>query len=139
MGISFRFSCDGVTTAELEALFVSAGLGGRVGDKIRRAFVNSAVVCLAFDGTHLVGASRAITDGEYHALIYDVAVNRDYQGRGIGRRMMTGLLDRLPVWRVILVAGAERQGFYRTFGFEGYPDVMARLDPSALYDEERQG
>jgi len=134
MDIIYRFTCEGVTTAELEALFVSAGLGGRAGDKIRRAFLNSGVVCLAFDGPRLVGASRAITDGEYHGLIYDVAVEREYQRSGIGQRMMTELLHRLPVWRVMLVAGSEVQGFYRTLGFEPYPDVMARLDAGALYD-----
>jgi aralkylamine N-acetyltransferase len=132
--ITYRFSCEDVTTRELEELFAAAGLGGRVGEKIRRAFLNSPIVCLAYDGRRLIGASRAITDGEYHGLIYDVAVDPEYQARGIGRRMMEELLERLPVWRVMLVAGEQVQGFYRAFGFERYPDVMARLDRSRLYD-----
>lgn len=97
MDIAYRFDCDNVGTPELEALFAATELGGRAGDKIRRAFLNSAVVCFASDGARLVGASRAITDGEYHGLIYDVAVLPDYQRQGIGRRMMQELLARLPV------------------------------------------
>jgi len=134
MEITYRFSCEDVTTRELEELFAAAGLGGRVGDKIRRAFLNSQLVCLAYEGTRLIGASRAITDGEYHGLIYDVAVHPEFQAHGIGRRMMEELLERLPVWRVMLVAGEQVQGFYRTLGFERYPDAMARLESSYLYD-----
>jgi aralkylamine N-acetyltransferase len=134
MEITYRFDITGVSTPELEELFKAAKLGGRVGEKIRRAFVNSPLVVFAYDGTRLIGASRAISDGEYHALIYDVAVYPEYQGQGIGRRMMQELLDRLPVWRVMLVADEQVQGFYRTLGFESYPDVMARLDPGRLDD-----
>lgn len=135
MEITYRFSCEHVTTRELEELFAAAQLGGRVGEKIRRAFVNSSHVCLAYDGERLIGASRAITDGEYHGLIYDVAVDPEYQGQGVGRRMMEELLKRMPVWRVMLVAEEAVQGFYRTLGFEGYPDVMVRLDWNYLYDD----
>jgi ribosomal protein S18 acetylase RimI-like enzyme len=61
-------------------------------------------------------------------VIYDVAVLPDYQRRGIGRSLLGHLLDRLPVWRVMLVADDDVQGFYRKVGFEAYPDVVARLN-----------
>jgi aralkylamine N-acetyltransferase len=134
MEITYRLTPEGVTTGELEALFAASGLGGRVGDKIRRAFLNSQLVCLAFSGETLIGASRAITDGEYHGFIYDVAVHPTYQGVGIGRRMMEELLARLPVWRVMLVADEKVRIFYRNLGFDGYPDAMARLDWTRLHD-----
>jgi aralkylamine N-acetyltransferase len=134
MEVVYQFSCDNVSTRELEELFRATNLGGRAGEKIRRAFVNSHLVCFARDGATLIGASRALTDGEYHAVIYDVAVHPDYQARGIGRGLIEQLLDRLPVWRVMLVANTEVQGFYRRLGFESYPDVMARLDQRRLYD-----
>src|SRR5690349_6175056 len=82
---------------ELEELFKFANLAGRKGDKLRRAFLNSQAVCYGFDRGRLVGVARAITDGEYHALIYDVAVHPEYQRQGLGRRIMRNLLDRLPV------------------------------------------
>jgi len=134
MEVAYQFSCENISTRELEELFRATNLGGRVGEKIRRAFVNSWVVCFAWDGASLIGASRALTDGEYHAVIYDVAVHPDYQAQGIGRRLMEQLLERLSVWRVMLVADAEVQGFYRRLGFESYPDVMAWLDRRRLYD-----
>jgi hypothetical protein len=47
--VTFSFQCGHVSTAELEDLFRDASLSGRVGDKIRRAFLNSALVCLAYE------------------------------------------------------------------------------------------
>ena len=74
------------------------------------------------------------TDGEYHALIYDVAVRPEFQRGGVGRRMLERLLGCLNVWRVMLVADRDMQGFYRQHGFEPYPDVMVRYDRSRLFD-----
>jgi ribosomal protein S18 acetylase RimI-like enzyme len=132
--VRYQFTCENVTTVQLENLIRRASLGGRIGEKIRRAFQNSPIVCLAFDGATLVGASRAITDGEYHGTIYDVAVLPEYQRQGIGRRLVQELLNRLPVWRVMLAADRDVQGFYRLLGFQVYPDVMARLTPERLHD-----
>ena len=132
--IELRQDHCGMNWQELEALFALTNLGGRKGDKLRRAFLNSPVVCYAYDGERLVGAARAITDGEYHAFVHDVAVHPAYQKRGLGGKLMQSLLDRLPVWRTMLVASADVQPFYARFGFAPYPDVMARLDRGRLYD-----
>jgi len=132
--VSYRFDCEGVNWSDLEALFVIADLGGRAGDKIRRAFEQSSHVCFAYQGSRLVGASRALTDGEYHALIYDVVVHPDCQRQGIGSAMLHALLARLPVWRVMLVADHDVQPFYSQLGFARYGDVLARLDWERLYD-----
>jgi len=132
--IEFHEDHSKVDWQELEALFTMTNLGGRKGDKLRRAFLNSQVVCYAFDVDRLVGVGRAITDGEYHAFVYDVAVHPGYQGRGLGTKVVRMLLNRLPVWRTMLVASADVQPFYARVGFAPYLDVMARLNADNLYD-----
>jgi ribosomal protein S18 acetylase RimI-like enzyme len=77
---------------------------------------------------------RALTDGESHATIYDLVVDPNYQRRGIGIRLMTKVLARLPVWRVMLVADRRVEPFYQRLGFESYDDVMWRCDRSKLFD-----
>lgn len=134
MDSTYQFGVDNVNWRELEALFKAGGLAGRAGDKIRRAFEQSSLVCFVYQDTRLVGASRALTDGEYHALIYDVVVHPDCQRQGIGSAMMHALLARLPVWRVMLVADHDVQPFYSQFGFAPYGDVLARLDWERLHD-----
>lgn len=112
----------------LESLFLSAGLHGRSDGRILSAFQKSFAVCAAYDDERLIGACRAISDGEYHAFIYDVAVLPDYQRTGVGRRLIETLIAHLPVWRIMLRADADVQPFYRKFGFDRYEDVMARVD-----------
>ena len=136
MDLTLQFDCSGIAWAELEALFKAAGLGGRAGDKLRRAFENSQLVCFAWDGARLIGASRALTDWEYHAAIYDAAVLPEYQGYGLGRRIMQALIDRLPVWRYMLVTEDKNVGFYQKLGFEEIRIVMARFAWDRLYDPE---
>jgi aralkylamine N-acetyltransferase len=125
---------EGVDWAQLEGLFTLTDLGGRKGDKLRRAFLNSTNVCYAFDGARLVGVARAISDGEYHAVVYDVAVHPDYQKQGIGRTVMNGLLQQIRVWRVMLIASEDVQPFYGRLGFDLYPDALAKLDWTCLCD-----
>lgn len=63
MDLTYRFTTDNVNWRDLEALFKAGGLAGREGDKIRRAFEQSSLVCFVYQGSRLVGASRALTDG----------------------------------------------------------------------------
>ena len=130
----FQFDSQGVDWQLLLRLFKATNMGGREGDKVRRAFEKSTLVCFAKDGLQLIAAGRALTDGEYHATIYDLVVDPNYQRQGVGTRLMNELLARLPVWRVLLVADARVQPFYRRLGFESYDNVMARCDRSKLFD-----
>jgi len=134
--IDYMVDCAGVTATALEDLFRAAGLGGRAGDKILRAFKNSSIVRVAMANDRLIGTCRAITDGEYHAFVYDVAVHPEYQGHGVGKELMSRLLSELKVWRVMLVADQQVQGFYMQFGFGLYDDVMAKCDRQWLFDEQ---
>ena len=132
--VQFQSALAGVDWQELVSLFKLAELSGREGDKVRRAFENSTAVCFAFEGSRLVGAARALSDREYHATIYDVAVHPDYQRRGIGTRLVNELLAMLPVWRVLLVADGDVKDFYRRLGFEDFGNAMGRFDRTKLFD-----
>ena len=126
--------CDGIDWSAVVDLFRLTNLAGREGEKVRRAFEKSDVVCFARDGSKLVGAARALSDFEYHASIYDVVVHPEYQGRSVGSRIMKELLSSLPVWRILLVADANVGPFYERLGFESFGDVLARIDRTKLYD-----
>jgi len=132
MQMTFSHQISGVDPDALLQLFTRNQMGGRSRDKLYRAFENSYLVCFAFDGDYLVGAGRAISDGEYHAGIYDVAVLPEYQGQGIGREIMSRLLNGLKVWRIVLVADGDNQDFYRKLGFENFENVMAKFNPQFL-------
>lgn len=132
--VTLKRDCEGIDWLALINLFKLSDLGGREGDKVRRSFENSNVVCFAFDGPKLIGSARALSDFEYHATIYDVAVHPDYQRRGLGTRIMNEVLSALPVWRVLLVADDDVRPFYGRLGFESFGNTFARIDRLKLYD-----
>lgn len=55
--------------------------------------------------------------GPHRATIGLVVVEARHQGRGIGHRLMSSLLDRLPGYQIRLHATAAGQGLYARLGF----------------------
>jgi ribosomal protein S18 acetylase RimI-like enzyme len=111
---------------DLVDLYARAPLGRRDIEKLQRAFRNCYRVCLAYVGAELVGGGRMISDGEYYAAIYDVAVLPDFQGRGIGFEIMKDLMKELDLGSIILVSVPGKEGFYRKLGFDKLMTGMGR-------------
>ena len=87
-----------------------------------------AVVCARAAGA-AVGVARVIGDGGYMALIADVMVDPDWQGRGVGRGLMERALARIqdqlsPGQPVMgnLMSVPGREGFYEQLGFVRRPN-----------------
>jgi hypothetical protein len=60
--VRFQGNSLGVDWLELVDLFKVADLGGREGDKVKRAFENSTVVCFAMDGCRCSRFRRLATE-----------------------------------------------------------------------------
>lgn len=76
----------------------------------------------AWDGARLVGVARSLTDFHYACYLSDLAVDRAYQGRGVGKgllRATQGALQRRC--RVILVAAPDANGYYEYLGLTNNP------------------
>ena len=91
----------------------------------RRAFAASHTTVFVFEASRLIGFGRAISDGEYQAAIYDVAVLPEYQGKGIGKRILQTILERLSNCNLILYATPGMEGFYKKLGFRSMKTGMA--------------
>lgn len=84
------------------------------------AITHSNPVVSMWDGDRLVGCARATSDGIYRATIWDVVVHPDYQGAGLGRKLVETLLSHdlmKNVERVYLMT-TKQQNFYKRIGFE---------------------
>ena len=128
------FTRDGIDWDALARIYARAPLAVRPAVEIKRAFGNSYLCCFAWVDGQLVGAARATSDGVYYATILDVAVDPGFQGAGIGRKMMTELLRRLPVQKVYLTTVPGKEGFYEKFGFLHQTNAMG-LFPATARDE----
>lgn len=94
-----------------------AGMANRTAEIHQRAFKNSHTVVFVFDEDKLIGFGRAISDGEYQAAIYDVAVMPNYQGKGIGKTIVRAIVGNIPNCNCILYASPGKEAFYEKEGF----------------------
>jgi ribosomal protein S18 acetylase RimI-like enzyme len=84
------------------------------------ALANSKPIVTAWDGERLIGFSRATSDGIYRATIWDVVIHPDYQGAGLGRKLVETVLMHPHVNRVerVYLMTTHQQKFYERIGFE---------------------
>lgn len=76
----------------------------------------------AWDGDHLVGIARTLTDFSYAAYLADLAVDADYQRQGLGRRLIEETRARLGAeCMIILLAAPDANEYYAKLGFEHNP------------------
>lgn len=90
-----------------------------------RAVANSSFWIAVYDGNRLVGFGRVVTDGVLHAMIYDLIVHPEYQGQGIGSKVLAQLVDRclqLGVLDIQLFCAQGKRAFYEKRGFAPRPD-----------------
>ena len=84
------------------------------------AIRNSKPMVSVWDGDRLIGFARATSDGIYRASIWDVAIHPDYQGAGLGRKLVETVLMHPHVNRVerVYLMTTYQQSFYEHIGFE---------------------
>ena len=127
--MSIRLSEDltEISWETLAVIFKQAPLGERKPEKLQEAFTNSSVRCFVWDDDHLIGAGRALTDGVTFAAIFDVVLLPEYQGKGIGSRIMEHLAVAAKAPNLILHAVPGKEAFYRKLGFCKMTTAMARF------------
>lgn len=88
-------------------------------DLLHKALVASHALVTAWDGDRLVGLGNAISDGYLVVYYPHMLVHPDYQGQGIGTRLMQMLMSRYEGFHQhMLVADGQSIDFYRKCGFE---------------------
>ena len=83
------------------------------------------------DKEKAIALGRVIWDHGYSILISDVIVAPEYQGKGLGRKLMEEIMAYIrsllkPGYRIMisLMAAENKQGFYKKFGFIERPSDL---------------
>jgi len=127
MNLVIREDCAAVDWQTVAAILKQVGMASYDPDLHQKAFEASTAVVFAYRSDRLIGFGRAISDDAYQAAVYDCAVLPEFQGQGIGRRIMDVILARLTHCHVILYASPGKEGFYRKLGFRHMKTGMARF------------
>lgn len=116
------YDCPAIDLQQVQQLFEAAAFwaGDRQISDWAIAIANSKPVVTAWDGDRLIGFARATSDGIFRATIWDVAIHPDYQGAGLGRRLVETVLMHPHVRRAerVYLMTTNHQRFYQRIGFE---------------------
>lgn len=118
-----NLTTDLPSRAELLSLYASVGWTSYTQDpdKLEQAVKQSSfVICARSDTGELIGLARAVSDDVSICYVQDILVRPDVQRTGVGRALMTAVLERYQhVMQQVLITddGATQQAFYRSLGF----------------------
>ena len=126
---------DLVTPAEYRSLLAAVKWRPLEEDDVAVASALGAswnVTARAPDGG-LVGLARVLDDGVLYASVWDVIVRPERQRRGIGRALLTAVLEQTAGRRLVsLVSTAAGDALYRSAGFaetDGRSTALFRRAP----------
>ena len=97
-------------------------------EQAEKALNNSLYTVMAVENGKTIGMGRIVGDGAVICYIQDFVVRPEYQGTGIGRKMMERLIVHVEELRMdqsemmlCLMCAKGREQFYEKFGFIGRP------------------
>ncbi len=87
--------------------------------RIKQMIDNADLTFTAWDQNKLVGIARAITDYSYCCYLSDLAVDKAYQHKGIGKHLVELLQEELgETVALILLSSPIAMDYYPRIGFE---------------------
>jgi ribosomal protein S18 acetylase RimI-like enzyme len=100
-------------------------LGNKKSTDLETVFTNSMFRCFVFNQNKLIGAGRALADGIDCSYICDVAVHPEFQGLGIGKNIISKLIElSADHKKIILYASPGKESFYKKLGFKRMNTAM---------------
>ncbi|NDW17529.1 N-acetyltransferase [Dysgonomonas sp. 216] len=118
MRIVYKYDCENVLWNSVPELLNKVNMAATDVQTHRLSFEASQEVVFVYHEDKLIGLGRAISDRVRQAAIYDVAVDPEYQGLGIGKEIVMHIIKCLPGCNIILYASPGKEDFYRKLGFK---------------------
>lgn len=135
---------DKMTGEEYNALRMSVDWRPITDRQAESGLAHTTFLAAVRDGEQIVAMGRMLFDFGYTAYLGDIIVRPEYQGKGIGRRIVEILIDRTMESvcegeRVmfILVAAKDKEAFYEKLGFHGRPNEFSGAGMSMWRTKEK--
>ena len=87
---------------------------------LRRCLANSDVIISIWSGNELVGFGRALSDGIYRGVLWDIVIDQNHQGKGYGKMIIKNLLEskKIKHTKKIYLMTTNKKMFYSQFNFK---------------------
>ncbi|GKX65932.1 GNAT family N-acetyltransferase [Inconstantimicrobium mannanitabidum] len=122
-GLIIREGGDGLKSDVIKKMYAEVGLVSSnqpqwQDEKYEICFKNSSWVFTVWDNEDMIAMVRVVSDKVMTATIQDLAVKEAYRGRGIGKKLVSLCLQKLPHGNWWVHTTPENYDFYKKCGFE---------------------
>ena len=87
---------------------------------LQKCLANSDVIVSLWVGNEIVGFGRALTDGIYRGVLWDIVIHQNYQGKGFGALIVKNLLssEKIKNTKKLYLMTTNKELFYSQFDFK---------------------
>tara|TARA_B100000941_G_C28366730_1_gene479903 strand:+ start:12 stop:467 length:456 start_codon:yes stop_codon:yes gene_type:complete len=87
---------------------------------LRKCLANSDVIISIWFNNQIVGFGRALSDGVYRGVFWDIVIDKNHQGNGYGRMIVKNLLEskRIKDTKKIYLMTTNKKLFYSQLDFK---------------------
>lgn len=106
---------------EIINVYISSGIRRPVNDKarIQKMYEHANLIVSAWHGDTLIGVARSLTDFCYCCYLSDLAVRKEFQHQGIGRRLIDLTKEKIgSQTTLVLLSAPAAMDYYSKIGFE---------------------
>ena len=87
---------------------------------LKKSLANSDVIISVWVGNEIVGFGRALTDGIYRGVLWDIVIDQNHQGKGFGSLIVKNLLSskKIKNTKKLYLMTTNKKLFYSQFDFK---------------------
>ena len=87
---------------------------------LKNCLANSDVIISLWSNNKILGFGRALTDGTYRSVLWDIVIDHNYQGKGYGKLIVNSLLksNKIKQSEKIYLMTTNQKDFYYQLDFE---------------------
>ena len=97
---------------------------------LRKCLAQSDVVISIWKKQELVGFGRALSDGVFRSVLWDIVIDKDHQGYGYGKIIVQSLLDTKLIRNTkrIYIMTSNKKDFYCSLDFKevSFQDLLIK-------------
>ena len=87
---------------------------------LKKCLANSDVIVSIWSRSELVGFGRALSDGIYRGVLWDIVIDQNHQGKGYGKMIVKNLLEskKIKHTKKIYLMTTNKKLFYSQVDFK---------------------
>ncbi len=87
---------------------------------LKKCLANSDVIVSLWVRDEIVGFGRALTDGIYRGVLWDIVIDQNYQGKGFGKLIVNSLLSskKIKNTKKLYLMTTNQKVFYSQLDFK---------------------